>query len=88
MTNHDNKATFCETRNCVNIPLGMVPGGGGALNFFFGGCVPRRFQNVGSRERIFLEKWGSRERKFGKIWVYRAKILAKTWLKMQKFSKN
>ena len=31
-------------------------GPGGALNFFFGGCVPRGFQNVGSRERIFLEK--------------------------------
>ena len=31
---------------------------GGALNFFFGGCVPRGFQNVGSRERIFLEKMG------------------------------
>ena len=27
---------------------------GGALNFFFGGCVPRGFQNVGSRERTFL----------------------------------
>ena len=29
---------------------------GGALNFFFGGCVPRGLKNVGSRERIFLEK--------------------------------
>ena len=47
---------------------------GRALNFFFGGCVPRRFQNVGSRERIFLEngglgnknleKFGSRELEF------------------------
>ena len=27
------------------------------------------FQNVGSRERIFLEKLGSWERKFGKILV-------------------
>ena len=32
--------------------------GGGALNFFFGGCVPRGFKNVGSRERIFLKKIG------------------------------
>ena len=62
--------------------------GGGALELFFGGYVPRRFQNVRSRERIFLEKWGSWEQKFGKIWVWRARILAKTWLKMQKFSKN
>ena len=31
-------------------------GGGGALNFFFGGCVPHGFPKVGSRERIFLEK--------------------------------
>ena len=38
---------------------------GGALNFFFGGCVPRGFQNVGSRERISLKKWESWERKFG-----------------------
>ena len=35
---------------------GLVPGGGGALNFFFGGCVPHGFPKVGSRERIFLEK--------------------------------
>ena len=27
--------------------------------------MPRGFQNVGSRERIFLEKWESWERKFG-----------------------
>ena len=33
------------------------PGGGTQL--FFGGCVPHGFQNVGSRERIFLEKRGS-----------------------------
>ena len=65
------------------------PGGGGRSTFFFfGGCVPRGFQNVGYRERFFLEKLGSWERKFRKIWVSRAKILAKTWLKMQKFSKN
>ena len=43
---------------------------GGGLNFFFfGGCVPHGFQNVGSREWIFLKKWGSWEQKFGKIWV-------------------
>ena len=37
----------------------------GALNFFFcfGRCVPCRFQNLGSREQIFLEKWGSWEQK-------------------------
>ena len=49
--------------------------------------MPRGFQNVGSRERIFLEKWGSWEPKFGKIWVYIAVILVKTWLKMQTFLK-
>ena len=27
--------------------------------------MPRGFQNVGSRERIFLEKWGSWEQKCG-----------------------
>ena len=43
---------------------GTIPRGG-ALNFFFGGYVPRGFQSVGSRERIFLEKWGSWEQKFG-----------------------
>ena len=26
----------------------------GGTQLFFGGCVPRGFQNVGSRERIFL----------------------------------
>ena len=38
------------------LPTGYSKPGGGALNFFFGGCVPRGFQNVGSREWIFLEK--------------------------------
>ena len=38
-----------------------MPGPGGALNFFLGGCVPCGFQNVGSRERIFLKKMGSWE---------------------------
>ena len=41
-------------------------GGGGALSTLFGGCVPRGFQNVGSRERNFLENWGSWERKLEK----------------------
>ena len=50
------------------IYVDIVSPGGGTLNFF-GGCVPRVFQNVGSRERIFLEKWGSWEQKFEKIWV-------------------
>ena len=45
--------------------MGGIPRG--ALNFFFGVCVPRGFQKVGSRERIFLEKWGSWDRKFGKF---------------------
>ena len=36
----------------------------GALNFIFGECVPCGFQNVGSREQIFLKKWGSWERKW------------------------
>ena len=37
----------------------------GGTQLFFGGCVPRGFQNVGSRERIFLYKMGV----FGtKIW--------------------
>ena len=47
--------------------VGRAPGGGGGTQIFFGGCVPRRFQNVGSRERIFLENWGSWERKFEKF---------------------
>ena len=34
---------------------GKTPGGGHST-FFFGGCVPRGYQNVGSREQIFLEK--------------------------------
>ena len=42
----------------------------GGTQLFLGGCVPHGFQNVGSREQIFLEKWGSWEGKFGKIWVY------------------
>ena len=42
-------------------------GGGGALNFFLGGCVPRGFQNVGSRERIFLKKMGVLGTKIWKI---------------------
>ena len=29
--------------------------------------MPRWYQNVGSRERIFLEKWGSWERNFEKF---------------------
>ena len=37
----------------------FIPGEGTQL--FFGGCVPGGFQNVGSREWIFLEKWGSWE---------------------------
>ena len=45
------------------LPLGV------GTQLFFGGCVPRGFKNVGSRERIFLKKWGSWERKFWKIWV-------------------
>ena len=28
-----------------------------STQLFFGGCVPHGFQNVGSREQIFLEKW-------------------------------
>ena len=36
-----------------------APGGGrGTQLSFFGGCVPRGFQNVGSRERIFLKNGG------------------------------
>ena len=38
---------------------------GEGTQLFFGGCVPRGFQNVGSKERIYLEKRGSWERKFG-----------------------
>ena len=40
----------------------------GALNFIFGECVPCGFQNVGSREQIFLKKWGSWERNVAKFW--------------------
>ena len=59
--------SHCASGLEANIPEG-------ALNFFFGGCVPRGFQNVGSRERIFLkngglgnenlENFGSRELEF------------------------
>ena len=56
-----------ETASRTLVGLLYTPGEGTQL--FFGGCVPRRFQNVGSRERIFLEKWGFRELKFRKIWV-------------------
>ena len=38
----------------------------GGTQLFFGRCVPRGFQNVGSRERIFLVKWGVLGTK---IWV-------------------
>ena len=34
--------------------LGFEPGG--HSTFLFGGCVPRGFPKVGSRQRIFLEK--------------------------------
>ena len=34
---------------------------------FFGGCVPHRFKNVGSREQIFLEKWGLGNKNFEKF---------------------
>ena len=40
------------------IKNGMCRAGGGHSTFFFGGCVPHGFPKVGSRERIFLEKWG------------------------------
>ena len=53
--------------NKLNLNLCLNPGEG--TQRFFGGCVPRGFQNEGTRERVFLEKWGSWERKFGKIWV-------------------
>ena len=76
------------TRKHENNETSMQNWGARFLFFFICGCVPRGFQNVGSGERIFLEKLGSWEQKFGKIWVYRARILAKTWLKMQKFYKN
>ena len=41
---------------------GFTPGGHSTL--FFGECVPCGFQNVGSREQIFLKKWGYWERKW------------------------
>ena len=64
----------------------MHPGGGGGHStFFFGGCVPRGFQNVGSREQIFLENWESWEQKFRSREL---EFKAKTWQKIQKFPKN
>ena len=48
---------ICEQYLLKIIPLRGRPRGGTQL-FFFGGCVPRVDKNVGSRERIFLEKWG------------------------------
>ena len=66
----------------------MIIRGGGGTQLFFDGCVPRGFQNEGSRERIFLEKWESCERKFWEIWVKRARILAKNMAENAKiFSK-
>ena len=76
-----------KLRPCTGPKVYLSPPGV-ALNFFLEGWVPRGFQNVGSRERIFLKKWGSWERKFGKIWVERARILARIWLKKQKISKH
>ena len=61
--------------------------GGGGTQLFFGGCVPHGFPKVGSRERIFLEKWGVLGTKIRKICVLRAEILTKTRLKMEIFSK-
>ena len=71
----------------LKLPTSFPGGGGGGTQLCFGGCVPCGFQNVGSRERIFLKKWGSLERKFWKFWVKRARILAKTWLKCKNFLK-
>ena len=51
--------------------------GGGALNFFFGECVPGGSPKVGSRERIFLEICGVSGATLSKIYVFRAEILAK-----------
>ena len=52
---------------CPWIPPGaLYPGG--ALNFCFGGCVPRGFQNVGSRERIFLKNGGLGNENLEKFW--------------------
>ena len=39
----------------------------GGDSTFFGGCVPCGFQNVGSREWIFLEKWGFGNENFEKF---------------------
>ena len=52
------------------------PGEGTQL--FFGGCVPHRFQNVGSRERIFLKKMG----------VLGTKILKNLGLESYNFCQN
>ena len=46
------------------------------------------FQNVGSREWIFLEIRGLGNENLEKIGSRELNFLAKTWLKMQKFSKN
>ena len=53
--------------NTSGMDLWIYIPGRGALNFFLGGCVPRGFQNVGSRERIFLKKMGVLGTKIWKI---------------------
>ena len=50
---------------------------GGGTQLFFGVYVPRGFQKVGSRERVFLEKWGVLGAKILKFCLLRAEILAK-----------
>ena len=61
------------------------PEGEGDIQLFFGGCVPHGFPKVGSRDRIFLEKWGVLGTKIMKTCILRAEILAKTSLKTQFF---
>ena len=62
-------------------------GRGGGTQLFLGGCVPRGFQNVGSRERIFLENWGSWERKLEKFGSRELEFWPKQGWKFKNFIK-
>ena len=61
---------------------------GGATQLFLGGCVPRGFQNVGSREPIFLKKNGGLgNENFEKVWSRELEFWPKHGWKCKNFLK-